>query len=576
MKKRSLTLRLLKYLYPYRYFIVLALSLMIFAKGIEAYIPLYIGFVSEELFNQSPLNYIMRHCFIILGLLIFTYLLDAVNVVLKNWIGQKGLYTLRVEVFEHIQKMPLDFFSKNAVGTLMTRTIHDVDQINQMFADSLVPLFGSLVLFISVAIVIGFHDTRLAFALFVTLPIVFVLTNFFRVNQRRCYDKIRSIVSKLNAFVQEGLMGVTLVRRFGQQKKEKERFDKINRDLKGANVETIHYFAQFFAGIDFMQSFSLILVFVVLVAFKTKGEQFEAGVYFAYSLYALMLFRPLADLAERYNLLQAAFASAKRIFQIMDMQPEPGGEKSTLKIDEIKSIDFEDVWFAYKGQEWVLKGFNLSIKKGETLAIVGITGAGKTTVMNLLLRFYECQKGKILINGKDIKEYSISEVRSHFSICLQDAEIFSGTIADNISLFDPKISKKEILDIIDYVGLRSLINKFPDGIDFRLAERGKTLSQGEKQLISIARAMAYSRDILFFDEATANIDSKTEKIIQKALEKILHEKTAIVIAHRLSTIKDVKKIVVLHNGVAIEEGSHLELLQKRGIYEKLYRLQFVD
>ncbi len=273
-----MTIRLLRYLHPYRYFIVLALLLMIFAKAIEAYIPMYIGFVSEQIFNLSPLNYIMQHCFIILGLLIFTYLLDAVNVILKNWIGQKGLYQLRVEVFEHIQKMPIEFFSKNAVGTLMTRTIHDVDQINQMFADSLVPLFGSLVLFISVAFVVGFHDRRLAFVLFVTLPIVFVLTNFFRVNQRRCYDKIRSVVSKLNAFVQEGLMGVTLVRRFGQQKVEKERFDKINRDLIDANVDNIHYFVQVFAGIDFIQSFSFVLCVFVLYAFKYSSKQAEIRV----------------------------------------------------------------------------------------------------------------------------------------------------------------------------------------------------------------------------------------------------------------------------------------------------------
>lgn len=580
-----LTKRLIAYLLPYKTFLFIAIALLVVSKGIEAFLPIYIGHLvqvvlgssfRESLSSSITLSYITTHCFFIILLLFFAYILDSINVILKNWIGQKGLLELRTQVYEHIQKLPIDFFNKTPVGTLMTRTIHDVDQINQMFSESIVPLMGSLVLFICISIGLIIIDWRAAIVLFCILPIVFCLTNFFRHNQRRCYDLIRGIVSSLNAFVQEHLMGASTIRSFGLQEDEIRQFNEINEDHRNANVETIHYFAFFFAGIDFLQSLALICIFVVLAVETGQSTPFEAGTYFTFSLYVLMLFRPLADLAERYNLLQSAIAAADRIFQILDEKPEGLDEKSKHSIQEIDTIEFQDVWFAYRKDNWILKGLTFSIQKGESIALVGVTGAGKTTIMNLLLRFNDIQKGEIKINGKNIQEYPLNLLRKQFSVVLQDPEIFSGTIRDNISLGQKTITKERVDSVVNYVNLRSFVDTLSKGIDHYLSERGKSISAGQRQLVSMARAVAHDRSVLILDEATANIDSGTEKIIQDVLGKILHDKTSIVIAHRLSTIKDVDKIVVLHEGAVKELGTHSELLKHKGIYEKLYRLQFMD
>ncbi|NGX42250.1 MAG: putative ABC transporter ATP-binding protein [Chlamydiae bacterium] len=580
----ALLKRLFGYLRPYRTFVIIAVLLLIVSKGIEAYVPIYIGKVAQIILdNTSPtalplsdgLHTIMRHCLSIMGLLVIAYALDSVNVVLKNWVGQKGLYNLRLEVYRHIQQMSIDYYNKTAVGSLMTRTIHDVDQINLMFSESIVPLMGSVLLFISICIGLVIVDYRAAIVLAAVLPLVFVLTNHFRCHQRKCYEKIRSIVSAMNVFVQEHLMGASTIRSFGLQEQEKRKFDEINADHRNANIETIHYFASFFAGIDFIQSLSLITVFLVLVTFAPPNSGFQAGTYFTFSLYILMLFRPLADLAERYNLLQSAMAAADRIFHVLDQKTEDLGPAEGPDLDEVHSIAFEDVWFAYKDENWVLKGTTFSINKGESVALVGVTGVGKTTILNLLQRFYDIQKGSITVNGRDIREYPLHALRQQFSVVLQDPEIFSGTIAENICLGNPNITDEKLDVVVDYVNLRPLVNSFHDGLQHYLSERGGSLSTGERQLVSMARAVAFDRSVLILDEATANIDSGTEKIIQNALMKILRDKTSIVIAHRLSTIKDVDRIIVLHDGVVAEKGTHQELLKVQGIYEKLYRLQFM-
>lgn len=577
--------RLMTYLLPYKPFLYAAIILLVVSKGIEAYVPIYIGNVAQTILDSlsikplqktTTLSYVTNHCLAIGSLLLLAYVLDSVNVIIKNWIGQKGLIKLRMEVYQHIQSLPIDFFNKTPIGTLMTRTIHDVDQINQMFSESIVPLIGSVILFISVCIGLTVIDWRAAIILFSILPLVFWLTNFFRKNQRRCYDLIRGIISALNAFVQEHLMGAATIRSFGLQDEEKHQFDEINHDHRNANVETIHYFAFFFAGIDFVQSLALISIFVVLASYTGQGAHFDAGIYFTFSLYVLMLFRPLADLAERFNLLQSAFAAADHIFQILDEKPEDAGVESGMTIEEIEKIEFRDVWFAYREDNWVLKGLTFSIEKGESAALVGVTGGGKTTVMNLLLRFNDIQRGEIKINGKNIREYPLHLLRKQFSVVLQDPEIFSGTIRNNISLGDESITEDKVNSVVDYVNLRPFIDTLSKGVDHYLIERGKSISAGQRQLVSMARAVAHDRSALILDEATANIDSGTEKIIQGVLKKILHDKTSVVIAHRLSTIKDVDKIIVLHDGVLKEQGTHQELLKNKGIYEKLYRLQFME
>ncbi len=588
-KKGGLDLRLLKrllgYMGPYRRFLFGAIVLLVVSKGLEAYVPIYIGEVTQSILSKTSLSEgekfeafskVFYQSLAIFSLIALAYILDGVNVIVKNWIGQKSLFRLRMDVYAHIQSMPLGFFNKTAVGTLMTRTIHDVEQVNQLFSESIVPLTGSLILFIFVGAGLLFYDLRAAAVLFIILPVVFLLTNFFRVNQRRCFDKIRAIVSEMNAFVQEHLMGASTIRSFGLENEERRHFGEINYDLRSANIETIHYFALFFAGIDLIQSLSLVSIFAMLVAFPGAIAGFDAGTYFTFSLYILILFRPLSDLAERYNLLQSAIAAADRIFRVLDEKTEGFNEKGIPFQGGIESIEFNDVWFAYKGENWVLKGLTFALNKGESVALVGLTGAGKTTVMNLLLRFFEHQKGEIKINGIEIKHYSLSDLRGQFSVVLQDPEIFSGSLRENISLGNPRVQEKEIQEAIEFVNLSPLVSGFANGLDHILSERGKSLSAGQRQLVSLARAVANRRSGFILDEATANIDSMTEKTIQQVLKKLLHEKTSIIIAHRLSTIKDVDRIFVLHEGRVKEAGSHQELLQAGGIYEKLYRLQFLD
>lgn len=578
---RVLLWRLLRYLRPYRALLIIGVILLLVSKVIEAVIPVFIGNVSQTILEYIHadilqrsliLSTIIKYCAFIFGLLLLSYLFDSFNVILKSWVSQKGLFSLRLQVYDHMIRMPVAYFDKHAIGRLMTRTIHDIDQINQMFAESVIPILGNILLFISIFVAIIIIDWKIALIVCTIFPFVFWLTQSFRRNQRRCYDRIRTIVSAMNTFVQEHLMGASTIRNFGLHDKLKNRFEKINEDHCNAYMESIHHFSFFIAGIDFLQSVSLIFAFAMIAFFTSTTAVFEVGAYFTFSLYVLMFFRPLGDLAERYNVLQSAMAAAVRIFNVLDTFTEAVKNTGKLTLKTIDSIRFENVWFAYEKENWVLKGLSFSINKGESCALVGMTGEGKTTIINLLLRFYDIQKGNIKINELDIQEYTLASLRSQFSVVLQDPVLFSGSIAENISLFNPEMDKKQLHATVDYLEMQPLISRFSNGLDHYLSERGKTLSAGEMQLVSLARAVAYQRSALILDEATANIDTKTETIIQKALRKILGDTTALVIAHRLSTIKDVKRIFVIKNGQIVEEGSHESLLAKKGIYEKLYRL----
>ena len=578
---KVLVWRLLRYLRPYRTLLITAVCVLLISKIIEASVPVYIGRLAQTVMDYAGINAgenaslfhgILQTGFFILGLLFLSYVLDSANVILRSWIGQKGLYRLRMRIYDHVLRMPLAYFDRNTVGRLMTRTIHDVDQINQMFAESVIPIIGNLFLFACIFIGIFFIDFKIAILVLFILPFVYWLMHRFRKYQRICYNRVRTVVAAMNTFVQEHLMGASIIRNFGLQSQAKKQFEEINEDYCNAYQDSIHQFSFFMAGIDFISNASLILAFVLIVLYSPVEGGFNVGVYLTFSLYALMFFRPLADLAERYNVLQSAMSAAVRIFDLLDSPSEHKIDTGTIRLDEIRTIAYEDVWFAYEGENWVLKGVTLEIFKGQSYAIVGMTGEGKSTMMGLLLRFYELQKGKITINGLDIREYTMDSLRRQFSLVLQDPVIFSGTVADNIALFDEGISRDEIDTAVDYLGMRPMIEHFPEGLDHNLQEQGKGLSTGEMQLLSLARAMVHSRSVLILDEATANVDSATEQLMQKAIHTALKRQTAMVIAHRLSTIKDAANIIVLQGGKIAEMGTHLVLLEKKGIYEKLHRL----
>jgi ATP-binding cassette subfamily B multidrug efflux pump len=576
--------RLAKYVEPYRWMTILAIILLFIAKCIEAAVPIYIGYITQEMLLSTVSDDFQKHilldklltgCLWIIGFLIFGYVLETINVILKNWVSQKAIYALRSDVYQHIENLPLKYFDHHSIGRLVTNTIYDVEQINQMFAESIIPLLGGILLFICMCVGITIIDWRVAIVFALIVPIVGWFVSYFRYNERYWHGIVRSIISVMNAFVQEHLMGASTIRTFGLQKQEKHIFDEVNEDHRKANMETVHHFAFFIAGIDFLQSMSLILVFVVLTLFAVPGSNFQVGVFFTFSLYTVMFYRPLIELADRYNILQSAMSAAERIFHILDQPIESVDDPYGPVLDEIQSISFEDVWFAYEDDHWIFQGLSFDIKKGESIALVGPTGAGKTSVISLLLRFYEFQKGSIKVNGRDIREYPLHVLRQHISVVLQDPVIFSGTIRDNVGLYQKAITDERIHEAIDYVDLHLFVERFPDGLNHHISERGQSLSAGERQLLSLARAVAHNRSMFVLDEATANIDVVTEHAIQDALHKLLKDRTSLVIAHRLSTIRNVTRIILLHKGKVEESGSHDELLQRKGLYEKLYRIQFI-
>ncbi|MEX1013354.1 MAG: ABC transporter ATP-binding protein [Waddliaceae bacterium] len=578
MKKAGFDYHLIRwlstYLKPFKLTIVMAVFLLLIAKVIEAFIPYYLGKMVNEVLGViqgGGFVEIKKQAYLVFSLIIISTLFEITVVWLRNRVGQKSLFHLRRDVYRHIQQLNVGYFDRHSVGSLMTRTIHDVDQLNQMFSESVVPLLGSIILFTAVLFGSFLIDIRGAILLWILAIIVLSLTQYFRLHQRRLFEKIREIVSTMNSFIQEHLMGAATITSFGLQKQVKKQFEEVNQMHCDTYKKAIHYYAFFFASLDFFQGFFLIAMFALLIIESRVSGEFMAGTFFSFSLYALMLFRPLVDLADRYNLLQSAFAAGNRLQSILS---EPIEEVEGEELRYIEEIVFDRVYFAYIGEDFVLKDFSLVVNNKESLAVVGLTGSGKTTILNLLLRFYDYNKGSIRINGKEITQYSKKSIRKQVSVIFQDPEIFSGTIQENLTLGDPDISHASLEKVMQELGGKALLRRFPDGIKTALNERGKSLSVGEKQLLALTRAFVHPSTLFFFDEATANIDTETEKIIEKILNALLKDRTSIVIAHRLSTIRNVDRIVVMEDGKVVEEGSHQELLALKGHFEKLYRLQF--
>lgn len=555
--------RLLTYFRPHRSLLILCTVLLIIAKGLEAYIPLRIGALAGVILDPEGATFdrVLYLAGMIFILLVLSYIADALTTVLKAWVGQKAIEALRLDVFNHIQHLDLATIQSFPVGNLMTRTIHDIDQISQVFTNSIVPIFGSSILFVAILVGIFFVDPLLAMILIATIPLALMLARTFQKRQKRAYGLVRKAIAQLNTFVQENLMGASTVRSFNLKAKEKHFFDVANEEHRKANVETVHNYAFFIAGLELIQNLIYIILFVSLVLLATNG--FQAAVYFTFSLYVLMLFRPIADLADRFNEVQAAVVASGRVFGILDMEGEIRSPQDPATIKPFETLEFENVSFAYENGQEVLKNISFQVNVGESLAIVGLTGSGKTTLIHLLLRFYDPQQGRILLNGKDLRAYNIHALRKVFSLVLQDPVIFSGSLKDNITLDNPDVSPE--------VTLQKL---FPHALSMPLSEHGANLSAGEMQVVSLLRAAAHPGKVFVLDEATAHIDMRLESQIQDALEKVFEFKTSIVIAHRLFTIRHVQKIIVIHAGELRETGTHESLMAQSGLYKRLYHLQF--
>jgi ATP-binding cassette, subfamily B, multidrug efflux pump len=595
---RHLTRRLLSYLRPYRLRATLSVALVILSSILQlagpaivaVAIDLYIvpsgnpdvgisrtvaGWIDAAGAAPTPIEGINFAAVLYLVTLVGGFAVLYSQMVLMNVMGQYVMYDMRKQIFGHLQRMDVQYFDRNPVGRLITRVTTDVDALNELFTAGFVAIFGDIFVLIGIIGVLFWMDWKLALVLFSITPFILATSVWFRNGARKTYRQVRVRIAAINAFLQEHISGMSVVQLFNRQQREQEKFDELNAKHRDANLDSIFYYSVFYPVIELIQS-----VGIALIIWYGGGEvlrgSLSLGALIAFFQYAQRFYEPISDLSEKYNILQAAMAASERVFRLLDTKPAIVDPHDAIEIAEVESIEFRNVWFAYNGEEWVLRDVSFVVNRGETIAIVGHTGAGKTTVTNLLLRFYDVQRGAVLVNGIDVKRLSIESLRRLFAIVQQDVFLFSGTVAANIALDAPQIDRQRVELAAQRVQADRFIQRLEKGYDSQVRERGAGFSVGEKQLLSLARALTFDPPVLILDEATSSIDTETEALIQKAIEVVLAGRTSIVIAHRLSTIRSADLILVFHHGEIRERGSHEHLIAGNGLYRKLYELQYRD
>jgi ATP-binding cassette subfamily B multidrug efflux pump len=587
----QLTRRLMQYLRPYRLQVVLAVSFtlgitaleilgpFLFSVGIDRYIiPGFDGKIARTAAVLGLAWIAVAYA----GSILASFGLQYVQVRIMQWVGQETMYDLRKEIFEHLQRLPMSFFDRSPIGRLVTRSTTDVDALNDLFASGVVAMLNDFVLLFAMAAVLFKWHPMLALATFSPLPFMILLTYFFRNRVRDANRRIRTAIARINAFLQEHVSGMAVVQLFNREEKSRAKFAELNLTHMVAYKDAIDAFSFFYPGVEFL-SFSGIALLSWVGGVRVIAGSLQIGVLVAFMMYAQRFFRPIQDLSEKFNILQSAMAASERIFRLLD---EPVTIFSPAKIHALPAprgeIEFRNVWFAYHGgvapkdDEWVLRDVSFRVEPGQTLAIVGHTGAGKTTIIQLLLRFYDIQRGEMLLDGVDIRELNVQDLRRLFGIVLQDPFLFTGTLETNVKLGTATIDRAGTERALREVGLGAYLDSQPAGVATLVTERGATLSVGQRQLVSFARALAHDPKFLILDEATSSVDTKTELMIREALDRLLKGRTAVVIAHRLSTIQHADRILVFHKGRLREQGSHQELLALHGIYYRLYQLQYKE
>ena len=512
---------------------------------------------------------------VFLASLLLSFFLIYAQVWIVNWMGQRIMFDLRAEIFEKLQRADVAYLDRHPVGRLMTRLTTDVDALNELFTSGIVSMVGDVFSLAGIVVALFLLNPALAWMTFLTLPLIAGLTAWFRQRARETYRDIRVRIARINAFLQEHITGMPVVQLFNRERRARADFSRINDAHREAYVRAIFYYSVFYPGVEFLSALGLALIVWYGGSEVIRGA-LSLGVLVAFIQYAQRFFRPISDLSDKYNTLQSAMASSERIFRLLDMEPEIVSPPAPISPPKTGSLALESVTFAYKRGEEVLRNVSFTVGPGERVALVGHTGAGKTTIASLLLRFYDVQKGEIRVDGEDVRRFAIDDLRGRFAVVLQDPFLFTSSIAENIRLGNRAISDERIRSAAREARAASFIERLPEQYDTVLQERGGGLSAGQKQLLSIARAFAFDPEFLILDEATANIDTETELEIREGLSRLLRNRTSLVIAHRLSTIRQASKIVVLHKGEVREAGTHSELLSQGGLYAKLYRLQYRD
>jgi ATP-binding cassette subfamily B protein len=603
--------RLLGYLRPYRLQVVIALVAIILKAVVDVLGPYltkvaidkYLASRSEAhslldgFLSPRPMTGIAQIAALYFALLLLSFLFEFTQMYIMQWAGQKVMFDLRAEIFRHLQRLHIAFYDRNPVGRLVTRVTSDVDALNEMFTAGVVSIFEDIFVLVGIIAIMLNMSWRLALITFAVLPVIFYATTLFRQAVRESYRRIRIAIARINAYLQEHVTGIVVLQLFNREQRSYDEFEKINRTHMDAFKDAIQAHAIYYPVVEILSATAIASV-IWFGGNQVIRNTVTLGVLVAFMQYAQRFFRPIQDLSEKYNILQSAMASSERIFKLLDTKAEVVSPSSPKKAEGAGRIEFDHVWFAYRtlaqaaqeaaskgekvftpttaGYDWVLREVSFTIDSGDTVAFVGHTGAGKTTIISLLLRFYDVQQGAIRIDGVDIRDMDLADLRRRYGVVLQDPFLFSGTVADNIRLGSHWIPDSSIEDAAEQVNVADFIRSLPGGFAEGVKERGSTLSTGQKQLISFARALAHNPKILILDEATSSVDTETEFRVRDALTRMVQGRTSIMIAHRLSTIQRANKIIVMHKGKVREIGTHQQLLAHKAVYWKLYQLQYKD
>ncbi|MCW2262289.1 MULTISPECIES: ABC transporter ATP-binding protein [Sphingobacterium] len=569
----NLLRRMVKYMKPYGNIFWISVVLTILLAAVAPALPILIQYTLDKYILQFNTSGLSLMFILMIVLLIVQTLVRYYHTLMTNTLGQSVIRDIRIEVFNHITKLRLKYFDQTPLGKLITRTISDLETISNIFSEGLIQIIGDLLQLVVILGVMFYTDWKLTLIVLVPMPLMIAATYIFKEAMKSAFQDVRKWVSNLNTFLQEHISGMGIIKYFAREEQEMNKFKDINGHHRNAHIRANWYFSIFFPVLEIIMAISLGLL-VWFGAKQILGDVISAGVVVAFIMYINMIFRPIRELIDKFNTLQMGMVSAERIFEVLDTDEHTPNDGNLTPNHIHGEIEFKNVWFAYNDENWVLRDVSFKVAPGETLALVGATGAGKSSTINILSRFYEINKGQILLDGIDIREYELNFLRKTIATVLQDVFLFSDSILHNIDLHDQHITRESIISAAKQVGAHDFIMRLPGGYDYQVQERGATLSSGQAQLISFIRALVHDPRILVLDEATSSVDTETEELIQHAIDNLMVGRTAIVIAHRLSTIQKANKIIVLEKGEIMEVGTHHELLNIDGYYKKLYDLQF--